>query len=219
MAPIKTFGFSFLLKLVCLNPKPQKRTIRERHKPSKGGFDYHRSLRLRIQQIAFEGLSEVQVLASTDQIRKAPERASAKRGLERFFKWREDNPGALEACPALTFLSPRGFFKVTFQPDLLLELDGRRTAVHVWNTQQQLSGNLVLAALCTVAGRFPLQRRPDDFAVLSLQDGRFYRWSDATKVHTALGENLLAMLDTQCELARTELGLPAIGPEVPQLIA
>ena len=116
-------------------------------------------------------------------------------------------------------MSPKGFFKVTFQPDFLLELGGRRTAVHVWNTQQELSGNLVLAALCTVASRFPIQHRPDDFAVLSLQDGRFYRWSDATKKHAALGENLLAMLDTQCELARTELGLPAIGPEAPQPIA
>ncbi|MBY3560722.1 hypothetical protein [Rhizobium laguerreae] len=219
MAPVKTFGFSFLLKLVCLNLKPQKWAVRERHKPSKSGFDYHRSLRLRIQQIAFEGLSEAQALASTDQITKAPERASAKRGLQRFFTWREDNPGLLEACPALTFLSPKGFFKVTFQPDFLSELDGRRTAVHVWNTQQELSSNLVLAALCAVAIRFPPQQRPDDFAVLSLQDGRFYRWSDATREHTALGENLLAMLDTQCELARTELGIPAIGPEVPLPIA
>ncbi|MBB2753303.1 UNVERIFIED_ORG: hypothetical protein GGI57_004013 [Rhizobium aethiopicum] len=219
MASVKTFGFSFLLRLVCLSPKPQKRAVRERHKPSKSGFDYHRSLRLRIQQITFEGLSDAQVLASTDQITKAPERASAKRGLERFFKWREDNPGALATCPALTFLSPRGFFKVTFQPDFLLELDGRRTAIHVWNTQQKLSGNLVLAVLWAVASRFPPQNRPDDFAVLSLQDGRFYRWSNATKEYALLGENLLTMLDTQCGLARTELGLPAIGSEVPQPIA
>ncbi|NKL05947.1 hypothetical protein [Rhizobium leguminosarum] len=218
MAPVKTFGFSFLLKLVCLNPKPQKRAVRERHKPSKSGFDYHRSLRLRIQQIAFEGLSKAQVgIDGSDN--EGPERASAKRGLQRFFTWREDNPGLLEACPALTFLSPKGFFKVIFQPDFLSELDGRRTAVHVWNTQQELSSNLVLAALCAVAIRFPPQHRPDDFAALSLQDGRFYRWSDATREHAALGENLLAMLDTQCELARTELGIPAIGPEVPLPIA
>ncbi|WP_246730652.1 hypothetical protein [Rhizobium leguminosarum] len=150
---------------------------------------------------------------------EGPERASAKRGLQRFFTWREDNPGLLEAYPALTFLSPKGFFKVIFQPDFLSELDGRRTAVHVWNTQQELSSNLVLAALCAVAIRFPPQHRPDDFAALSLQDGRFYRWSDATREHAALGENLLAMLDTQCELARTELGIPAIGPEVPLPIA
>lgn len=155
MASVSTFGFSFLLKLICLNPKPQKRAVRERHKPSKNGFDYHRSLRLRIQQIAFGGMSSADALASTEEIIKVPERASAKRALERFALWRDAHPGALETCPPLTFASPRGLFRVFFQPDFLVELDSRRTAIHVWNTRYPLSRNLVLGALSAVAARFP----------------------------------------------------------------
>jgi hypothetical protein len=208
MSRIPNFGFSAFLKLICLADKPQKRAVRERHKPSTGGYDYHKSLRSRIQQVAFEGLSEANVLASTEQITKGPERESAKRGLKRFFEWRSTNPGALELCDSLTFQSPKGFLKITFQPNFLLEINGRRTAVHVWNTKSKLSRNLVLAALSLVAARFPETTRPDDFAILSLQDGTVYRWSDATKQHAALGENLLALLDARCELARDELGLP-----------
>lgn len=213
MTKVPNFGFSAFLKLVCSNPKPQKRTVRDRHKPRGGGYDYHKSLRRRIQQIAFEGLSATEALASTTQITKAPERASAKRGLERFFSWRLQNQSELEACEPLTFLSPKSFFKITFQPDFLVMLNGRRTAVHVWNTQKKLSRNLVLASLTLVATRFPLDNRPDDFAVLSLQDGEFYRWSDANKEHGRMGEELLKILDAECEIARTELDLPGIQPE------
>ncbi|MBD9496108.1 MULTISPECIES: hypothetical protein [unclassified Ensifer] len=217
MSQTPTIGFSAFLKIINSNPKPQKRIVRERYVPSEGGYDYHKSLRQRIRQIAFEGISPTAALASVTQIKKSSERESAKRGLLRFFQWRDVNPGPLSACDGLIYNSPRGLFKVNFTPDFLLEINGRRTAVHVWNTKHSLTATLVLAALSTVATRYPVENRPDDFAVLSLQDGSMYRWSDSDKPTAALGEKLLELIDRQCELARFELGLPAAtGTETPR---
>ncbi|NRP73906.1 hypothetical protein ILFOPFJJ_04824 [Ensifer psoraleae] len=217
MSQTPTIGFSAFLKIINSNPKPQKRIVRERHVPSEGGYDYHKSLRQRIRQIAFDGISPTASLASTIQIKKTSERESARRGLLRFFQWRDANPGPLSACDGLIYPSPKGLFKVSFTPDFLLEINGRRTAVHVWNTKHPLTATLVLAALSTVALRYPIETRPDDFAVLSLQGGSIYRWSNADKATAALGEKLLELIDRQCELARFELGLPAsTGTEPPR---
>ncbi|WP_234844933.1 hypothetical protein [Sinorhizobium meliloti] len=87
------------------------------------------------------------------------------------------------------------------------------TAVHLWNTQHDLSGHLVRAALSSVAARHPMESRPDDFAVLSLRDRMLYRWSEADRETRALGERLLELLDVQFTAARTELGIPA-SPEL-----
>ncbi|MQY49519.1 hypothetical protein GAO09_26135 [Rhizobiales bacterium RZME27] len=206
---VPKFGFSAYLKLINANPRPQRRLIRERYQPSSGGYDFHRSLRQRIQRIAFEGLSREASLASTQLITKPSERESARRAIERFFTWREQNPGDLEPSGHLLFVSPRGYFKIDFTANFILEIGGRRTAVHIWNTRHTLAGNLARAALATVAARHPAENRPDDFAVLSLQDGSFYRWSDADRSTAALGERLLQIIDLDFAAARTELGLPA----------
>jgi hypothetical protein len=57
MSQIPKFGYSAYLKLLNANPKPRKSIIRNRYKPSSGGYDFHKSLRQRVQQIAFGGLS------------------------------------------------------------------------------------------------------------------------------------------------------------------
>jgi hypothetical protein len=213
VSQVPKFGFSAYLKLINANPKPQRRIVRERYKPSNGGYDFHRSLRQRVQQIAFEGITPAAALASTQQITKPSERESARRALERFFSWREMNLGQLEPSNHVVFTSPGGLFKVDFTADFILEIGGRRTAVHVWNTRHALVGNLTRAALSAVALRFPLENRPDDFAVLSLQDGSFFRWSEADRSTAALGERLLELLDMEFARARMELGLPASPAE------
>lgn len=208
MSQVPKFGFSAFLKLINANPKPQKRLVRDRFRPSTGGYDFHKSLRLRVQRIAFENLSFQEALASTAEIEKRAERESAIRGLRQFFDWGQKNLGDLSACESFLFSSPKGFFKVEFTPNFLIELNGRRTAVHLWNTRQALSAGLVNASLCMVANRHPVDGRPDDFAVLSLQDGRLFKWSDATKESAAFGERLLEVLDLDFANARLEFGLP-----------
>jgi hypothetical protein len=214
MAQIPKFGFSAFLKLVNANPKPQRRLVRDRYKPSTGGYDYHKSLKIRVQQVAFGELTFQQAFDSTSQIRKSSERESARRGLRRFLEWKQQNPGELEAASSLLFESPKGLYKVEYTPNFVLKMDQRRTAVHLWNTQHRLSPQLIRAVLSAVAVRYPVEDRPDNFAVLSLQDGTIYKWSEADADVALLGEKLLDFVDNQFEIARNELGLPA-GPDAP----
>lgn len=206
---VPKLGFSAYLKIINSNPRPQRTIVRQRCLPSSGGYDFHKSFRHRVQQVSFEGLSPAAALASTQQISREPERRSARRALEQFFEWKDEHPGAMVSSQSISFASPAGLFKLEFVPDFLLEIGGRRTVVHLWNTQHDLSAHLVRAALSSVAARFPLNDRPDDFAVLSLRDRSLYRWSDADRETRALGERLLELIDRQFAAARTELGLPA----------
>jgi hypothetical protein len=221
MSQVPKFGFSAFLKLINANPNPQKRLVRDRFRPSTGGYDFHKSLRQRVQRMAFANLAFEDALASAAEIGKKAERESAVKGLRQFSQWRQQNPGPLSACDGFLFSSPQGLFKVQFTSNFLIELNGRRTAVHLWNTRQTLSAGLVNASLCMVANRHPLEGRPDDFAVLSLQDGRLFRWSDASKETAAYGERLLEVLDLDFANARLEFGLPGVvegdAPEAPAL--
>lgn len=88
------------------------------------------------------------------------------------------------------------------------------TAVHVWNTQEKLSRHLVVAMLTIVAANWEeTPERPDDFAVFSLKDGKFYSWSEHTGEHRRLGQTLMLHIEKLCENARIELKLPRIGDE------
>ncbi|MCW1409103.1 hypothetical protein OLZ32_12640 [Rhizobium sp. 1AS11] len=214
--PVPKIGFSAFLKIINCNPRPQRSIVRDRCRPSSGGYDFHKSFRYRVQQVSFAGLTPAEVLASTQQISREPERRSARRALEQFFVWKEEHPGEMFSSQAISFESPAGQFKLEFVPDFLLEIAGRRTAVHLWNTQHDLSTRLVRAALCSVATRHPLEDRPDDFAVLSLRDRTLCRWSDADRETAVLGERLLGLLDMQFAAARMELGLPASPREEPR---
>lgn len=206
---VPKFGFSAFLKIINATPRPQRTSIRKRCGPSTGGYDFHKSLRYRVQQVSFDGLSREAALASTQQISREPERKSARQALQQFFRWKDEHPGEFETAAPLTFTSPAGLYKVEFTPDFLLQIDNRRTAVHLWNTKDPLDSRLVRAVLSSVASRYPIDDRPDDFAVLSLKDRTLYRWSDADRETRALGERLLALLDMQFTTARRELGLPA----------
>jgi hypothetical protein len=184
------FGFSAFLRLISINEAPQKSAVRERYKPSNGkGYDYHRSLRLAIQKLNSGSEPATYVLRSLSTIKKVSERHSAKRGVIRYLRWRELNPGPATPCDSIIIDSPGSMFKVRFDADCVIELNGRRVAVHIWNTKStKLSRNLVLAALTLVQKNWPRDRdMADDFAVLSLQNMELYRWSDDPKKVSASG--------------------------------
>lgn len=214
MTKTPKFGFSALLKIICANEKPQKRHLRDRHKPSKGGgYDFHKSLRWRIQQLASENMTAAEAISSTENISMRSERVSALNGLKAFIEWRSKNPNPISFCDAITFESPKGLFKVKFTANFLTEIDNRITAVHVWNTKEKLSKELVTAMLTVVALNWPeTTSRPDDFAVLSLRTGEIFRWSDHSSEHESLGVALMVHIEKLCTLVRKDLGLPAIKP-------
>ena len=212
MSRVPKFGFSAFLKFICSNEKPQKRILRERHNPNKsGGYDFHKSMRRGIQRMAFDGASYEQVAASFSSIKNPPERISALKCLKEFDAWMKIHKASLSSFPEIVFSSPNGVFNISFRADFIAEMGGRVTAVHVWNTNHKLSSNLVLCALCLVAQNAPLTpSRPDDFAVLSMRDGRIYKWSDATKEHGIFAEKLMLNYEKVCHIVRDELKLPSI---------
>lgn len=207
MSKTPTFGFSAFLRLISLNEAPQKTAIRERYKHSKGkGYDFHRSLRLALQNLNNGSHTAVELLSALSSIKKVPERHSAKRGIVRYLRWRRLNPGPVTNCDSVIVESPASLFKVRFDADCVVKLDEQRVAIHVWNTKgTKLSRNLVLAALTLVQRNWPKNSDTvDDFAVLSLQDMKLYRWSDDPKTYQDFADNLMVHLDRLCRASINE---------------
>jgi hypothetical protein len=213
-ATMPTFGFSYLLKILCINERPQRTEIRRRLQPSDSAYDYHRSLRLRIQRHLMRGEDIDDVIASTDEIAQPPERNSARTGLERLRDWRAANPVPVFECAPVIIESPDGRFRVRYEPDFGIVLSGRRTAVHVWNNiRPNLQDRMVYAALSLVAEGYGSGGEAlEDFAVLSLQTGRLYRWSDVPD-HSLLAARLVTALDRLVTDLLGELEGPPEGPE------
>ncbi|MGV2065865.1 hypothetical protein FY140_17245 [Agrobacterium tumefaciens] len=213
MASIPTFGFSAFLRIICLNEKPKRRAILDRHRPSKdGGYDYHRNLRNKIQKLAVGSHDLKEILTEIAKITKPSERRSTKRGVVAFLRWIKANGGSITFCDPIFIDSPSGLFKIRFDANCVVEINGRRTAIHVWNTQKpKLSRKEVLAALTLVRKNVVTEDDSvDDFAVLSLQDNNIYKWSDAPKSQDSLADYILRQLDQLCSLARSEFELPQI---------
>jgi len=208
-----TFGFSYVLKLLSMKQRPQRTAARKRLQPSGSGRDFHDSLR-RLALDLLKGTDLEGVLASANQIKKEAERNSAKVGLKQLAKWREANPGRLISYPAVTFPSPGEQFSINFRPDFGLVIDGRATAVHLWNTKsQKLSDRMAYAALSWVpAGYAAAANPPEDFAVLSLRERRLLRLSDSKRVHV-YGPGVFRFLDQLLIDARKALRLPSVQPD------
>jgi len=204
-----TFGFSAFLKLICLNERPGRRQMRERLSPSGGGYDFHRSLRLRVHRYLVDGEAMEDVLASTAEIVRAPEQRSARVGLERLEQWRREHPGAMLTYPAATYESPAGLFKVAFTPDFSVRLGRDGVATHVWNNATPaLSPRMVYAALSLFPGLYGAPDiPPDDLAVLSLREPRLWRLSEAGR-YAGLGAGLADRIENLLRDVRDELGLP-----------
>lgn len=163
-------------------------------------------MRLRIQRALIRGEDFDEVLSSTGEISREAERNSARQGLERLRDWRAANPGALRPCSSAIWESPGGEFKFRFDPDFAIELEGRVTAVHVWNSlRPPLQDRMVYAALSILpAAHADHDVLPEDFAVLSLQTGRLYRLSDVPD-HSLLASRLVDELERLISDTRDQL--------------
>lgn len=179
-----TYGFSAFLKLLCLNERPMRTELRRRLLSTGGGYDFHRSLRLRASRYLVGGEPIADVLASVAEIARPPERASAQAGLERLHDWRLAHLGTPIQYPAATYESPASLFRVNFMPDFGLELAGRGVAIHVWNTARpRLIPRMVYAALSIVSPVYEgVDGAPEDLAVLSLPDSTLLRLSEAGRL-------------------------------------
>jgi hypothetical protein len=203
------FGLSAFLKLICLNERPGRTQMRARLSPSTGGYDFHRSLRLRAQRYLVDGESMEDVMASIAQIVRVPEQTSARLGLQRLEEWRAAHPGAIIPYAPVTYESPAGLFKVTFTADFGVRMGVDGVAVHLWNTASPaLSPRMVYAALSLFEPLYAASdKRPDDLAVLSLREPRLYRLSEAGRF-AGLGASLADRIEEMMRDVTNELDLP-----------
>jgi hypothetical protein len=204
-----TFGLSAFLKLICLNDRPGRTQMRARLSPSTGGYDFHRSLRLRVHRYLVEGEPIENIIASIGEIARTPEQASARVGLQRLEEWRRAHPGAIIPFAPVTYESPSGLFKVNFTANFGVQIGRDAVAVHLWNTATpELSPRMVYATLSLFAPVYAAtDKPPDDIAVLSLREPRLYRFSEAGR-YAGLGASLANRIEEMLRDVSQELGLP-----------
>jgi hypothetical protein len=210
MAKTPTFGFSAFLKLNAANEKPQKTEIKKRLLPvskGKGGYDFHKSMRHLAQKLLLENIREDELTLALQAINRPAELTSARNALQKLVDWRARNPGRLSEFQGVKYESPNSIFKVDFSWDFGIELNGRRTAIHLWNTKIKLSSNVVLGILTLLPECYDgNSQAPEDFAVLSLKDLKLYRWSESGVDHKILGKQLISHLEKNFELVKSQIG-------------
>jgi hypothetical protein len=204
-----TFGFSAFLKLISVNVRPRRTTLRGRLLGGGGAYDFHRSFRLRIHRFLVGGESIAELILSADQLGNPHEQKAVRLGLEAFEFWKRTHVGRTFDFPDETFTSPGGRFRVRFTPDFGLEMGGQKVAVHVWNTKTvDLDERMVFIALALFKDQYDLRDDgPDDLALLSLIDGRLYRLNEV-RDRRPMARLLAAELDETIRELREELGLP-----------
>lgn len=211
-----TFGFSAFLKLVSLNPRPQRTEVLKRSIPSDSGYDFHRSLRRLAHRYVVDGKPFPEVLLEAEDVSSESERRSVKAGLAKLNSWRELNPGNVLNFDTAHFESPAKNFKVQYSPNFGVELGGSRVAIHVWNTAvPDLDERMTYAALSLFSSSYDdYEVRPDDLAVLSLPGSRLYRLSDVSlDSFSEIAKRLVRRLDDLFEEIRSDPSRPSAPPK------
>lgn len=126
----------------------------------------------------------------------------------------ERPPGPFFEIPPATFKSPGGMFNVRFLPDFGVEIGGKRTAIHIWNTKApDLNRQFCHGALALFPKIYAEQDgAPDDLAVLSLRDGSLYRLSEAGDV-ASFGLSVAMAIENLFQREARDLGLPINPPK------
>jgi hypothetical protein len=211
---MSTFGFSAFLKLLSLNPRPQRREIRGRLSPSDGGYDFHRSLRIRANRFMVNGEDLQGLVDEAAGLSNPAERRSLENGLRQLDAWRTANPGFVLALPSALYTSPNQAFKVSFLPDFGYQIGAETVAVHLWNTGTvDLSPRMTYAALAMVSSAYDGDFAPSDLAVLSLPDNRLYRLSDVPD-QSRLAAIVAGDLERLFESVLEDVAVPPGPPEI-----
>lgn len=207
------FGFSAFLKLVSLNPRPQLTAIRNRLRPREGGYDFHRGFRALAKRYVVDGEDFEVVLSDASDLPDA-EVAPAQAALNRLATWRANNSGTVYRFDPATWESEGGYFKVKFEPDFGIQINGTTVAVHIWKTANPaLDARMTYAALALVSEAYEsVGNSPDDVAVLSMIDGRLYRLSEVAG-YAPIGHAMANRLDDLFEREIEIRDRPDVGDQ------
>lgn len=191
------FGFSAFLKMLSLNDRPQRTEMRNRLRPGSGsGYDFHRQFRQLAHRYLADGEALEQLFAETNGWGNAAEGRAAREALEFLEEWRGHTPGTLFNFEPRLWEHSNGTFAVRYTPDFGIEIDGLRVAVHIWKTQHPpLDARMTYVALSLFGDVYSDDPTgPQDVAVLSVIDGRFYRLSDVAD-QAVLAERVVTAID------------------------
>lgn len=172
------FGTSAYLKILALNPRPKDTQLKNRLTPSDSGYDFHRSMRQIAPKFAAGKLDAEAAVKALSSIKKTPERKSAAKATNNLIKWlggREIIDGNLQEQKTT---SPSELFSVKFSPDFNVVIDGKLTAVHIWNTAKpELNGREAVGTM----GLFSELYQELDIAVLCLQRKKLFKLGERTQ--------------------------------------
>lgn len=207
MAPVPTFGFSAFIGMLLLNEGPQRTKIKERLAPSKkGGADFHTPFRQAARKLVSQRKSLDEIIASMQSIKQDAQRTSAINGIKRLSGWQALSIYSPMAFGAAIYQSPNAVFRIRFEPDLGLNIDGRHTAIHIWNNKADINPTFALAALTFLKkSYFSSRGGPDDWAVLSNKDLTLYRYTEANENHFALANLLSDKIEKTFANVRSEI--------------
>lgn len=207
MTPIPTFGFSAFIGVLSLNERPQRTKIKNRISPNKkSGRDFHTPFRQAAHKLVLRGASLDEIVASMQNIKQDAKRTSAINGIKRLSGWQALQTRQAMEFGAAIYQSPNAVFRIRYEPDFGLDIDGRHTAIHIWNNKAEINPTFTFAALTFLRnGYASLRGGPDDWAVLSTKDLTLYRHSETTENHVTLANLLADKLEKTFVNVRSEI--------------
>lgn len=193
------FGVSAFLKLASQNPRPRRTALTKRIFPTGMSvpYDFHRRLKLATRKHVVAGADLLTLIAEASKIDPVPERKAMVAGLEKLGIWLDNEVGAGFKPDARVFESPRGIFRISFQPEFGLAAGSKRIAFQVWNNKTPaLRLGAVYSTLALMADAYEdLEHCPDDFGLVSLREPKAFRLSDPAAARYAASTSMVEWIE------------------------
>ncbi|WP_147448204.1 hypothetical protein [Mesorhizobium sp. YM1C-6-2] len=173
-----TFGTSAYMKLLALNPQPRETEIRKRFAGSKRSYDFHKAMRKIVTEYVSGRVDWSATEARLLAIKKPAERTSAISAAHALMNWINGRPIKLLQKADVQAASPNDIFSVRFSPDFEIEIAGKPTRIHIWNT---IRPPIAARESVGMLGLFVSDDAPQSMGVLSLRSEELFLPSSAVR--------------------------------------
>lgn len=166
-----TFGTSAYLKLLALNPQPRDTEIKKRFGASQRSYDFHRAMRGIVTQYASGQIDWATTEAKLMAIKNPAERQSATSAALALVNWIDGRPIRLLQSADRKAGSPNQIFAVKFSPDFEIDIAGKPTRIHIWNT---IRPAITPREAIGMIGLFISEENSESIGVLSLRGDQLF---------------------------------------------
>jgi hypothetical protein len=119
--------------------------------------------------------------------------------------WKTDHPSEIFEVDNYVYVSPHDVFKIKYSPDFGTFINGKRCAIHLWNTKKPPpSERLTVGTLSMLKQNYP---SVDHLVVLSLLDSRLF-WSVDDPRYVSMGQNVVLRIEEAILSVEEELRAP-----------